>query len=98
MNKPDIVAGEQYALREKRNASIQRVRIVEHVRGNRWKAQWIDPNPDLIHYVESGHLLCSWKQLKAFLREESEAERLKRHNADCGWEKESPVDRALYEV
>lgn len=98
MNKADIVAGGEYALREKRDAPIQRVRIVEHVRGNRWKADWIDPNPGLVHYVESGHLLCPWSQLKASLREESKAEQLRQHNKECGWVKDSPVDQALYQV
>src|SRR5262249_16179229 len=98
MNKSDIVPNAEYALREKRDAPIQRVRIIEHVRGNRWKAQWIDPNPDLVHYDESRHLLCAWKQLKSFLREESEGERLGHHNDECGWVKDSPVDQALYQV
>ncbi len=98
MHKPDIAPDGQYALREKRSAPIQQVRIIEHVRGNRWRAEWIDPNPGLVHYVESGHLLCLWKQLKAFLREESDADRLKQHNVECGWERESPVDSALYVV
>ena len=96
--KSTIVRDAEYALREKREAPIQRVRILEHVRGNRWKAQWIDPNSGLVHYVESGHLLCPWKQLKAFLREESDADRLRQHNVECGWVKDSPVDQALYQV
>jgi hypothetical protein len=96
--KSTIVRDAEYALREKREAPIERVRILEHVRGNRWKAQWIDPNSGLVHYVESGHLLCPWKQLKAFLREESDAERLRQHNVECGWVKDSPVDQALYQV
>jgi hypothetical protein len=96
--KSTIVRDAEYALREKREAPIERVQILEHVRGNRWKAQWIDPNSGLVHYVESGHLLCPWKQLKAFLREESDAERLRQHNVECGWVKDSPVDQALYQV
>lgn len=98
MNKAGIVPKVEYAVREKRGAEIQRVRIIEHVRGNRWKAEWIQPNAGLIHYVESGHVLCEWKQLKPFLREEADAERIKEHNVECGWVKDSPVDKALYEV
>jgi hypothetical protein len=49
--KSTIVRDVEYALREKREARIERVRIIEHIRGNRWKAQWIDPNSGLVHYV-----------------------------------------------
>jgi hypothetical protein len=59
MWKSHIKPGVEYALREKRGlaAPLQRVRIVVHIRGNRWKAEWIDPDPGLVHFVESGHLL-----------------------------------------
>ena len=50
--------------------AFQRVRIVEHVRGTKWKAEWIDPNPGLVHYVESSALIVRWKDQKAFLKEE----------------------------
>jgi hypothetical protein len=30
----------------------------KHIRGNKWKAEWVDPNPGLVHYVESGQLVC----------------------------------------
>jgi hypothetical protein len=96
--KSTIVRDAEYALRQKRGAPIERVRILEHVRGNRWKAHWIDPNAGLVHYVESGHLICTWKELKAFLREESDADRLRQDNVECGWVKDSPVDQALYQV
>jgi len=80
--KADITPGLEYAFREKRATGVpfQRVRILEHLRGNKWKAEWIDPNPGLVHFVESGHLIAAWGDLKAFLKEESSAERLKAHN------------------
>src|SRR5581483_2795375 len=98
MLRAQIKAGDEYALREKRGAAVQRVRILEHVRANKWKAEWVDPNPGLTHYVESTHLLAPWKEHKAFLKEEAAAERVVEHNAECGFRKDSPFDRALHEV
>jgi hypothetical protein len=45
MLKSDIHPRTDYALREKNapDAPLQRVRIIEHVRGNKWKAEWVDP-------------------------------------------------------
>ena len=72
MLKSEIHSGTDYALREKREIGVpfQRVRIIEHVRKNKWKAKWIEPNPGLVDYVESGQLIVPWKERKAFLREE----------------------------
>jgi hypothetical protein len=98
MWKAQIKPGTEYALREKRDAPIQRVRIIEYVRGNRWKAEWIDPDPGLVHYVESGHLFAPWKEHKAVLKEEAARESLRQHSEQTGYRKDSPVDRALYEV
>ena len=55
MLKSEIRAGIEYALREKRvpGTPFQRVRVIEHIRGNKWRVEWIDPNPGLVHYVES---------------------------------------------
>jgi hypothetical protein len=41
MLKSEINPRTDYALREKRapNAPLQRVRIVEHIRGNKWRAE-----------------------------------------------------------
>ena len=33
-------------------APMQRVRILEHVRVSKWRAEWIEPNPHLKDYVE----------------------------------------------
>jgi hypothetical protein len=98
MWKAHIKPGNEYALREKLKSQVQHVRILEHVRGNRWKAEWIDPNPGLVHYVESGQLIAPWKQLKAFLREEQEGNRIREHNKRIGFDEASPVTNALYQV
>jgi hypothetical protein len=67
MLKSSIKPGIEYALREKRapRGELQRVRIIEHTRGNKWKAEWIEPNPGLVHYVESGQLVALWKEHRA---------------------------------
>jgi hypothetical protein len=100
MLKSEINPRTDYALREKStpDAPLQRVRIIEHIRGNKWKAEWVDPNPGLIDYVESGHLICRWKDHKAFLREEADAKRLRQRNGEIGYEFESPLDKAVHQV
>lgn len=100
MVKSWIKPGVEYALREKRvpRGELQRVRIIEHIRGNKWKAEWIQPNPGLVHYVESGQLVATWKEHKAFLNEEDNEIRLKEESERNGYREESPVDRAMYQV
>src|ERR1700739_2209774 len=100
MLKSEINPRADYALREKTapDAPLQRVRIIEHIRGNKWEAEWVDPNSGLIDYVESGHLICRWKDHKAFLREEAAAKRLRHHNRESGYEFESPLDNAVHQV
>lgn len=100
MLKSEIKPRAEYALREKRlpGTPFQRVRIIEHIRGNKWKAEWIDPNPGLVHYVESGQLICPWKEHKAFLKEETEAQRLRKHNETHGYIPESPLTKAVEQV
>jgi hypothetical protein len=100
MLKSGIKPGTEYALREKRvpRSELQRVRIIEHIRGNKWKAEWIQPNPGLVHYVESGQLVAPWREHKAFLKEEDDDLRLKDESERHGYRKDSPVDRAMYVV
>jgi len=100
MLKSEIKPGVEYALRERRGVGspLQRVRILQHVRGNRWKAEWIDPNPGLVHYVKSGDLVALWKKHKAFLKEEADEARLREHSERQGYKKDSPVDNALHQV
>ena len=74
------------------------VSVVEHIPGNKWKAEWIDPNPGLVHYIESGQLICLWKEHKAFLKEESEAQCLREHNEHHGYIPESPLTKAVEQV
>jgi hypothetical protein len=97
VQKAKIVAGDEYAFREKRGEGVplQRVRIIERIRGNRWKAEWIDPNQGLVHYVESGQLIVPWKEHKAFLKAEEDSARLWEHNVRMGYKYNSPVDNAL---
>lgn len=87
MLKAEIKVGLHCALREKRapGAPLQRVRIIKHIRGNRWQVEWIEPNPGLVDYIESGQLIVPWKEHKAFLKEEDNAERLCEHNERCGY-------------
>jgi len=98
MVKSQIATGAEYALRERGSTGVQRVRVLEHVRGGKWKAEWLDPNPGLVHYVDSGDLLATWKELKAFLKEEEDGRRLHEHNARQQWSKDSPTDLALSSV
>jgi hypothetical protein len=98
MQKAHIKPGIEYALREKRADPLQRIKIIAHIRGTKWRAEWIEPNPGLIHFVESGHLIASWKEHKAFLKEEEHEQRIDEYNQRQGYRKDSAVDRALYEV
>jgi hypothetical protein len=100
MQKAEIKPRTEYAFREKRvpGCPIEHVRVLEHIRGNKWKAEWIEPNPGLVHYLESGQLLCRWKERKAFLKEEDNRERLVKHNDAQGYSENSPIAHALYQV
>src|SRR5579884_2443306 len=88
MIKSAIQPKTEYALREKRSpdAPIQRVRVIEHVRRNKWRVEWVDPNPGLVDYVESGQLIAPWKGLKAFLKEEENERRLREYNDSHGYD------------
>lgn len=97
MLKSEIKPHTEYALREKRapGVPLQRVRILEHVRGNKWRAEWIEPNPGLTHFVESGQLIVPWRDHKAFLKDEANVMRLREHNGEHGYSGYSPVVDAL---
>jgi hypothetical protein len=100
MWKDEIIVGKDYALREKRLPGVpfQRVKILEHVRGSKWKAEWVDPNPGLVDYVASSLLVVPWKDAKAYLKEEESEARLRKHNEEQGYKRDSPIDRALSTV
>jgi hypothetical protein len=100
MLKAEIKPGMEYAFREKRGIRepFQHLRIIELVRGNKWKAKWIEPNPGLADYAESGQLIVLWEERKAFLKEEEAADRLRMHNESLGYDQESPVAKAVHEI
>lgn len=98
MLKGDIRPGCDYGFREARTSPLEHVRVLEHIRGNKWKVEWIDPNPGLVHYAESGQLICFWKERRAVLEEEERRHRLKKHNEEQGYSESSPVTDALYQV
>jgi hypothetical protein len=100
MLKSEIKVGVEYARREARTpgAPLQRVRILQHVRAKKWKAEWIEPNPGLVDYVESQNLVVRWKDRKALLRDEERGRRLQEHNDRLGYKEGSPLANALEEV
>ena len=100
VQRAEIKPGTEYAFREKRTPGgpVERVRIIEHIRGNKWRTEWIEPNPGLVDYVESGQILCHWKERRAFLEEEDHRERLHKYNQEQGYSENSPIAHALYQV
>jgi hypothetical protein len=98
MLKSHIKPGIRYALRERGTRELQCVKILEHIRGSKWKAEWINPNRGLVHYVESGDLVVAWKERKAFLRDEVNAAALHQHNEQQGFKRDSPIDDAVCEI
>lgn len=100
MQKSEIEVGKDYALRESRKATapLQRVRILQFVRGKKWKAEWIEPNPGLVDYVESQNLIVRWKDHKAFLRDEEREQQLQEHNEQIGYQAASPLDNVLGQI
>ncbi len=100
MEKFEIQVGQEYVLREGKDpkAPLQRVKILQHVRGKKWKAEWIDTNPGLVDYIESQNLVVRWKDRKAFFLDEERAQRIKEDNERRGYKEESPLGNVLYEV
>lgn len=100
MLKAHIKPGTDYALRERRgpDATIQRVRVLEHIRGSKWKAAWVHPNPGLVHFVDSAHLLVPWKEIKPFLKEEQDETYLIEQNDRDGYRQDSSVVHAVEQV
>jgi hypothetical protein len=100
MLKSEIKIGQEYVLREgkSQDAPLQRVKILQHVRGKKWKAEWIDPNPGLVDYIETRNLVVLWKERKAFFRDEEKARELRSDNERLGYKEDSPLANALYEV
>jgi len=100
MQKSEIKIGRHYAFREKRQPGIpfQQIRILEHTRGRKWKAEWVDPNSGLVDYVDSKQLVVAWKDRKSFLKDEEAEQRLRDHAGQNSAYEDSPVANALSEV
>ncbi len=98
MQKSDIKINTEYALREKPSEPFQRVKILAHVRGSRWKAEWIEPNPGLVDYVKSTHLVVPWAERKAWLADEEGQRCLRERSEQAGYQRDSPVDNAVVQV
>jgi hypothetical protein len=91
VEKTAIIVGKEYAFRERRiiGSPFQRVRVLQHIRGNEWKAQ-VEPNPGLTDYVESGQIIILWQDHKSFLKETNSI-RLAEINKRDGFEPDPPV-------
>ena len=100
MQKAALVIGEEYGLREARksDAPLQRVRVLAHVRGKKWKVEWIEPNPGLVDFVEVQNLIVRWSESPAFMSDEKADRALRADNERNGYDEETPVDRALSDV
>ena len=48
--------------------------------------------------MQSNHLICLWKEHKAYLKEEAAAARMWEHNERVGYKKDSPLERAVEQV
>jgi len=95
MQKSNIKPGTDYALREKPSDPFQRVRVLAHVRGGRWKTEWLDPNLGLVDYVKSTPLIVPWQERRAWIEDEEAAQRFRRQSVEAGCVKDSPVDTAV---
>lgn len=100
MEKSEIIPGAHYAFRERRipNTPVQHVKAVKHIRGNKWKVQWIEPSPGLVDYAVSWQLVAPWGERHALLKEEESRARIEEYNKQQGYDAGSPVTKALEEV
>jgi hypothetical protein len=100
MQKQEIRLRGEYGFRDKpvKHSDLEHVRVLEHIRGNKWKVEWLDPNPGLVDYAESVQLVCIWKDRRAFLDEEEHRQTLKRRNEEQGYSDDSTIAGALYDV
>lgn len=100
MQRAEIIVGEEYGLRENRQLGgpLQRVRIVQHVRGTKWRAEWVEPNLGLVDYVDGRTLLVRWKDSTAFVAHEAAERRHREANEAHRYDDESPLAGAVYAV
>lgn len=98
--KVNIICGKEYAFREVRGCKspLQHIKVIEHLRHNKWKAKWIEPNPGLIDYVESAQIIVPWRERKAFLWDEENAAGLIERNKADGFQPKSPTTEAVQQV
>lgn len=70
MLKEELRPRGEYGFRDKRahGSHLERVRVLAHIRGNKWKVEWIDPNHGLVHDAESGQLVRVWKVRGALMK------------------------------
>ena len=100
MLRSELKAGADYAFREKRvsGSPLARIKLIQHVRGKRWKAKWIDTHPGLIDYVTTDQLLVPWKEHEQFLQEEKDFASLREYNRTHGYDGNFPVSEALQQI
>jgi len=100
MNRADLKPREDYAFREKRTPAspMQHIRLLEHIRGNKWKAKWIDPNPGLIDYITTTQIIVPWRDRKAYLRDEGCLALMLEHNQTHGYEPQGPITLAVEQI
>jgi hypothetical protein len=101
MDKSQITPGTEYAIREPVAAGVefQRVKVLERVRGAKWRVEWIDPNPGLVDYIESRNIIVAWEERKEFLRDERNDAALQRVVQDSGFPgNQHPVAQAVHTV
>jgi hypothetical protein len=72
--------------------------VLEHVRGTRWKVEWLDPNPGLVDYASSASIVVLWRQRRAFLRDEERSARMSEVSASSFPGSEHPTTNAVHLV
>lgn len=100
MEKKEIIAGQEYGISEplRVGGELQHVRVLENVRGTRWKVEWIEPNPGLTDYVASKNIVVKWSERRALLRDEERGAELQRVSAMTFPGSESPLASAIDDV
>jgi hypothetical protein len=101
MDKSQITPGAEYAIREPVAVGVefQRVKVLERVRGAKWRVEWIDPNPGLVDFTESRNIVVAWQERKEFLRDERNDATLERDVRESGFPgNQHPVAQAVHTV
>jgi hypothetical protein len=100
MNAKDIKPGAEYGFRERPAAGLllERVKVIERVRGGKWKVEWLDPNPGLTDYVKSASIVVPWAKRRALLRDEDSDARLVACSREQWPGRDSPLEDAVSAV